>query len=162
MQPNALTDGSRSHVEHAAYLKEIVDAYQGEVRGEAMTGEPEWARALARLARQVWIVDPQPLARPDVDGVHHAPRGADLYDAVHHHRRGLHPARGLEVVGPPRVGADAGVVDLAGRGAGALGRDPARTTLREGAFWASTTDQHGEGERPSRSGSSHSPANRAR
>ena len=139
------------------------------------------AALVARLARHVGIVDPQPLARADVDGVHHAPRGADVHDAVHHHRRGLHPARGLEVVGPhqaerldvvrvdlgepaesrlrvvqamrrpvargTRVGADAGVVDLGGRGADALGRDPARPTLREGALRTNTTDQHGERDR---------------
>src|SRR6185369_3932208 len=58
------------------------------------------AALVARLARHVRVVDPEPLARPDVDGVHHAPGGADVHHAVHHQRCGFHPARGLEIVGP--------------------------------------------------------------
>src|SRR4030095_10737957 len=48
------------------------------------------AALVARLAGHVGIVDPQPLAGPHVHGVHHAPRSADVHDAVHDQRRRLH------------------------------------------------------------------------
>ena len=46
------------------------------------------------------IKAPEALAAAHVNGVHHAPAGADVHDAVHHHRSGFHAAGGFQVVRP--------------------------------------------------------------
>ncbi len=46
------------------------------------------------------VEGPDALAVAGVDGMHHAPRCADVHDAVDHQRRGFHPTRGFEIVGP--------------------------------------------------------------
>ncbi len=74
------------------------------------------------LARHFGVVGPQPLAAARVDGMHHAPRGGDVHDAVHHQRRGFDAAGRFEVVGPRKAqlahvaGVDLGELAVAGFG----------------------------------------------
>ena len=67
----------------------------------------------AGAAVDLRVIGPDPVAGTGVDGVHNAPRGTDVHDAVHDHRRGLHAARGFEVVRPGQAQVlDVGGIDL--------------------------------------------------
>ena len=49
------------------------------------------------------VVAPQALAGAYVHRMHHAPAGGDVHDSIDHHGRGLHAARGFQVIRPDQA-----------------------------------------------------------